>query len=98
MTGVTAGDKGLGRYTPGGLAHPAFYFLDDAGRRGKLLASRMSCATLRIFSAKGSRASFWRISSFITAAASGYAAAGYFPSGFGRAARPLLRNGRYVWD
>lgn len=34
-------------------------------RRGNVLASRMSCATLRIFSTKGSRASFWRISGFI---------------------------------
>ena len=33
--------------------------------RGKVFAKRMSCPTLRIFSANGSRASFWRISSFM---------------------------------
>ena len=35
-------------------------------RRGKLFASRMSWPTFRIFSSNGSRASFCRISSFIT--------------------------------
>ena len=50
------------------------------GRRGKALANRMSCATLRIFSSKGSRASFWRISVFITLAASIYAAGAHLPN------------------
>jgi hypothetical protein len=39
-------------------------------RRGKFFTSRTSCVTLRIFSANGSRASFWRISNFMSSAIS----------------------------
>jgi hypothetical protein len=53
-----------------------------AVRRGNVFASRMSCPTFRIFSANGSRASFCRISSFISLAASAYAIAGLFPTAF----------------
>src|SRR5438128_2280413 len=51
-------------------------------RRGKDFAIRTSCATLRIFSANGSRASCWRISSFISWAISVYAFAARFPNRF----------------
>lgn len=53
-------------------------------RRGKVFARRINCATLRIFSAKGSRASFWRISGFITLAVSAYAGAARLPNKFCR--------------
>lgn len=69
------------------------------GRRGKVFASRMSCATLRIFSAKGSRASFWRISGFITLAASVYAVAARSPNTFcrGRPVAVVARCGPCPW-
>ena len=49
-------------------------------RRGKVFASRMSCATFRIFSANGSRASLFRSSSFMVLAVSTYNATGCFPA------------------
>ena len=55
------------------------------GRRGKVLAKRTSCATLRTFSAKGSRASFWRISGFITLASLIYTGEASLPNGICRA-------------
>jgi hypothetical protein len=46
-------------------------------RRGKVFASRMSFPAFRISPANGSRASFCRISSFVSLADSAYAVAGF---------------------
>ena len=67
--------------------------LDRGARRGKVFASRTSCPTFRIFSSNDSRASFCRISGFISLAASTYAVAECFPALFcrGRPAGKVVR-------
>lgn len=68
-------------------------------RRGKVRASRTSWPTLRIFFAKGSQASFWRISGFITPVTSIYAVGAHLPNTFcqGWSAAAVVRCAPCLW-